>query len=128
MTKLTNAQRTWLRKQIIIEVACLPEDTPVEGNALASGDALEDRKAELEIIRQLHAGNEWAWCLAKVTARWLNFSGSAYLGGCSYESQADFERCEVEQLSAEAFDDLVRTIESALESAEELRTILRIQD
>jgi len=72
-------------------VECLPEDTPVRGNAMASGDDSIDRATEENILSQLDEGNDWAWCCVKVTAIWNGLHGEDYLGCCSYESREDFE-------------------------------------
>jgi hypothetical protein len=84
-------------RQLTIEdvsftIEVLEEHTPVKGNALASGDDKEDRKAEQQIYRQLNRGNIWAWCTVKVTASWKGFTGTDYLGCCSYKSEKDFIR------------------------------------
>ncbi len=69
-----------------------PEDTPVEGNALASGDDEEDRKAEETILEQLNNGNDWAWCRVQVVAAFAGLEGeSTWLGCCSYQSEEDFK-------------------------------------
>lgn len=68
-----------------------PEHTPIEGNALASGDEETDQEAEREIARQLAAGNEWAWCMVEVKAEWRGFTASDYLGCCSYKNEAEFK-------------------------------------
>ena len=72
-------------------VECLPEDAPVRGNAMASGDDAFDREVEDEIIADLES-NPWAWCCVKVTARAGGLEGTDYLGCCSYESEEDFRR------------------------------------
>jgi hypothetical protein len=72
-------------------LTCEPEDVPLEGNVLASGDDEEDRKAEQWVRDQLDSGNEWAWCTVKVTATWGDFEGVDYLGCCSYRSEAEFK-------------------------------------
>ena len=69
-----------------------PEDVPIKGNCLVSGDANEDRKCEQWIQRQLRTGNQWAWCCAVVTATDLRTGAhaNAVLGCCSYKSREDF--------------------------------------
>lgn len=84
MTKLS-----WDDVEYTIE--CLPETTPLKGNVLASGDDEEDRRAEDWVREQLEAGNEWAWCVVKVSATLGDFEGIDYLGVCSYESEQDFK-------------------------------------
>jgi hypothetical protein len=98
--------------EVEFSVECLPEDSPPEGH-FASGDDDFDRAQVEEILRDLK-WNEWAWCTVKVSAKWRNFCGRDYLGGCSYSSKQDF--CEggyFEDMKAEAFDDLIRGIENS---------------
>src|SRR6266478_4171182 len=84
-------------------VTCEPEDTRIEGNAMASGDDAQDEECYAWIRDQLERGNEWAWCCVKVVARIavtlkrdgrvdddVALEGVDYLGGCSYKSEADF--------------------------------------
>ena len=82
--------RKLLEKDVEFEIAVLAEDMPVRGNALVSGDDDLDTQAENEIIEDYNNGNEWAWCTVRVTARWRDFVGADFLGGCSYESEKDF--------------------------------------
>jgi len=67
-----------------------PEDIPVKGNAMASGDDKEDKKVEDWINRQLRSGNLWAWCTVVCTARLGDKEGRDTLGACSYKSTAQF--------------------------------------
>lgn len=81
--------------EVAYKVECLPEDVPVRGNAMVSGDAAYDKKVEDKILRDLRS-NPWAWCTAKVTAYAiadgvLLESDPEYLGACSYKSEADFK-------------------------------------
>ncbi len=70
-------------------LTCLPEDSGPEGH-FASGDDDMDREDCAAIRADYDSGNDWAWCVAKVTATWRGLSADAYLGGCSYASEADF--------------------------------------
>ena len=80
--------------KVTYELECLPEYDAPEGH-FASGDD-EDDKATCQWIRdELAAGNPWAWCCAKVTARYKGIDGiegASYLGGCSYRSEEDFRQ------------------------------------
>lgn len=89
----------------------LPEDMPVRGNALASGDESEDKRAEDAILKELE-WNPWAWCCIKVTASWHGIKGVDYLGGCSYKDEMEFkqEGGYYEDMKAQALEDLKRTI------------------
>ena len=95
-------------------IECLPEDVPVRGNAMASGDPEVDKETEDYILDQLERGNEWAWCCVRVAAHWENFHGDDYLWGCSYASEEEF--CQpggyFEHMKRAALDDLNTQIES----------------
>jgi hypothetical protein len=95
-------------------IVCEPEDIPVRGNALVSGDDAEDKAQEDSIIADLRKGNQWAWCFVHVYAEFRGFKGDAGLGCCSYADQADFERCEGEQMRAEALADLKQVLKQAV--------------
>ena len=77
------------RGYLTIEIQCLPEEVPVRGNAMASGDPAFDREVEQSIIDDLE-WNPWAWCTICVIVRWRGFEGRDYLGACSYGSKQDF--------------------------------------
>jgi len=87
------------------EIIIHPEESSIEGNALASGDPDEDERCYQTIRDQLASGNEWAWCNVELRCSYAGLSTSTYLGCCSYESEADFKAggyyadliCEVNQ-------------------------------
>lgn len=90
---------------------CLPEDVPVRGNAIVSGDEDFDRETEDAILEDLE-WNPWRWCIVRVTAQWNGFEGDDFLGCCSYHSEEDFKTGGYwEDMKQCAFDDLIRTIE-----------------
>lgn len=92
---------------VIFALECLPEDTPIEGNVIATGNDAADHAAEQETRAELNAGNGWAWCCAKVTCSWKSFSAVEYLGCCSYDSENAFRTDPYfEQMCAEALDAL----------------------
>ena len=70
----------------------MPDDTPVQGNALASGDEAEDKRYEGAILRRLDRGDVWAWCVVECecTHTSSGIKGSDYLGGCTYEDAKEF--------------------------------------
>lgn len=94
-----------------VEVEALPEDMPLGGNVLASGDDAVDRAAEQELADRLDSGDVWAWACVQVAVRFDGFEADAHLGGCCYDSEADFR-------AGEYFDDLRR--EAAGEVADAL--------
>jgi hypothetical protein len=77
-----------------IDVYAHPEDIPIEGNVLASGNDKEDKLAEDLVREELEDGNEWAWCLLQVEVTDMDSENenvvSEYLGGCNYRSKRDF--------------------------------------
>jgi hypothetical protein len=81
------------------EIIVHNEDFPPEGNAIDSGDLEFDNKYISELNDRLGRGDIWAWCCVEVKCI-LNdeegeplVSGSAYLGGCSYDNETDFRNC-----------------------------------
>lgn len=70
-------------------VECLPEDLPIRGNAVTSGDPAFDREVEADVEARLE-NTPWAWCTVKVTLHLGPFKASTYLGACSYNSEAEF--------------------------------------
>jgi hypothetical protein len=100
-----------LRKLTIDDVTVTlraePEDVPVRGNAVASGDDATDREVEDKIIADLERGSEWAWCCAVVEVSWGSFKNVATLGCCSYRSEEDFRASGYyDEMVSEALDGL----------------------
>jgi len=95
-----------------VEITITPEeeDRGPEGE-FSSGDPEADAELVHEIHERLARGDLWAWCTVKVEARFGQFYGTAYLGGCSYEHQASFmEGGYYEQMVGDAVDDLNQNI------------------
>lgn len=111
-----------------------PDDTPVRGNALASGDDALDKAAEDEILARLDAGDFWAWCVVEVTAHatingiTTDFLGVAHLGACSYEDEAQFKTAGgyYEDLCAEAREDLIKNLNKAIARGRSAETVERM--
>lgn len=102
--------RELTEEEVEFTVECLTEDVDYHGNCSAI-DEETDRAAEEWIAEQLEQGNEWAWCMVRVTAKWEDFVGTAYLGGCSYEDEESFkEGGYYDDLRAEALNDLNQQI------------------
>ena len=91
--------RKLTRTDVGIKIECLDEDTPIEGNYVATDDPEDDRACERAVIEEL-AHNPWAWCMVKVTVGWSSFEAHDYLGCCNYDSEEDFRACTY-------FDDMV---------------------
>lgn len=66
--------RLFEKNGIRYSVTLEPEDIPIEGNAMASGDSEVDRETETWIRDQLDRGNIAAWCVAIVRA-WIEIDG-----------------------------------------------------
>lgn len=105
----------------------IEEDIEIKGNVLASGNEKDDREAEEWVRSQLRAGNYWAWCAVKVTARWKNFYGCDVLGCCSYEMKemrewhgletpADFIETYGREMEKEALNSLNQHVYQAFEA------------
>ena len=82
--------RALTEDEVEFSIDCVPEDIPIRGNASAF-DEETDAQVEKDIRDQLARGNEWAWCVVRVTARWAGYEGYDYLGGCSYRSVEEFK-------------------------------------
>jgi len=86
------------------------EDCPITGQ-FDLGEPERDRELEREISARLDGGDVWAWFCAKVEVRWEGFTGTSYLGCCSYASEEDFRQNfrqsgYYEGMVREALDDL----------------------
>lgn len=93
-----------------IKLEVLPEDVPVRGNALASGDDRIDEQCENAILARLAAGDPWAWCIVRVTVQAEDGrEESEFLGGCSYANEAEFR-------AGGYFDDMVKSCLERLNS------------
>lgn len=66
------------------------DDTPIRGNALASGDDELDKRVEDEILARLNCGDVWAWACVTVKAQYKSWVGAACLGAVSCADEADF--------------------------------------
>lgn len=106
------------------------DDTPVRGNAMASGDDAADRECEDEIIRRLDQGDVWAWALVTVTCHYQDFTGRDTLGGCSYEDENDFKNDGGEGywagMQRQAYEDLRQSCKDAIKRGENAKRALRV--
>ncbi len=106
------------------------EDTPVRGNALASGDDTIDTECENEILARLDRGDVWAWAFVKVIAtleiEGETFTGTDCLGCCSYASEADFKAPDgyLPQMQDAACVDLKARLTSAVRREEVAAIVL----
>lgn len=100
------------REEAKVRVLAEPDDIPVEGNALLSGDDNFDREVERNIMYRLQQADIWAWAAVTVVVAWGSFESRAYLGCCSYADEEDFTQLGgyFDDMVAEALDELNRTI------------------
>jgi hypothetical protein len=100
--------------QVTFSLEAEYEDTPVRGNALASGDDDEDKRVEDEILRRLDNGDVWAWASVKVTAEWKGIEGVDYLGCCCYADEKEFKQAGgyYDDMKQVAFNDLIEQLEA----------------
>lgn len=82
--------RTLTKEEINIRVMAYPEEIPVKGNAICSGDEDFDRQVESEILKRLEQDDVWAWATVRVTSEWECLSASEYLGCCCYADENEF--------------------------------------
>lgn len=82
----------------------------------ASGNEEADRKMVADIRRRANAGDVWAWAFVQVHAEveidGVKYRGTDSLGACSYESEADFKKCNdyYADMRQNALDDLICTL------------------
>lgn len=77
--------------EVTIEISAHEEKMPIEGNALNSGNELQDRQEEERIRKDLAAGNRWAWCTAYVRVTYRDeIHADAYAPCCSYQDEQEF--------------------------------------
>jgi hypothetical protein len=95
-----------IKQNATIEILIHPEDLPIRGNLMASGDEVLDKQFEDAVIEELEH-NPWAWCVVEVRACWMGLKASTFLGGCSYRSEADFK---VDGYYDDMIDEVIREL------------------
>lgn len=100
--------RPLARPDITIVVTAFPEDIPVKGNFMCSGDKALDQQLEAEIFKRLKEDDLWAWATVCVTGSWEGLNIHQYLGCCSYESEEDFRN------NSGHFDEMVDDVVAGL--------------
>lgn len=104
------------KDDVTFTIDLLPEDS-------SPRDLGFDEETAEYILERLEA-NEWGWCIVKVTARLEEWTGSAYLGGCSYESESEFVNDPYfDDLCNDAFERLVEEIDSTVTALRKLDII-----
>jgi hypothetical protein len=113
------------KPEIRYTLECLPEEIPIRGNAMASGDDNFDRETENQIIADYESGNEWAWCCVKMTATCGGFEGTDFLSGCNYANEEDFRAGGYfEDMQQEAYADLLNTLTTTASRAQEATDLI----
>jgi hypothetical protein len=113
------------KPKVTYEISVDTDDTPIHGNAQASGDDEDDTCAENDILSRLRHGDIWAWASVTVLATCGEFSGSNSLGCCSYKDQDEFEKDQYyKDMKAEALEDLRRNLLSAVKRGEAASKLL----
>ena len=88
--------------EVSIYIHVEQDQTPIIGNALASGDEKVDREYEHELAKRLvQDGDVWAWASITVNAHWCGFTGRDSLGCCTYKDEEDFKQ------HSEYYEDMV---------------------
>ena len=93
--------------EVRFQLDCIPDDTPIEGNASAFDDETDARIVS-EIKEELSGGCTWAWSIVRVRANWREYAGDDFLSGCSYASEDEFRvpGGYFEDMKARALDEL----------------------
>ena len=123
--------------EVEIDISLEPEDIPVEGNLIASGDDEADAADNAAVLERLEQGDESAWCCMVVTASWTSAAGDEYcgratLGCCNFAPGSGRETAkQSEELAAlygmqeEALAELNERLADVVNSAANLGTELR---
>jgi hypothetical protein len=114
--------------EVVFSVDILPEDTPLSGNVMASGDAKIDQEAEQEIFQRMANGEQWAWCTVRVRASAEGFVGIDCLGCCSYKDVKDFvvEGGYYPDMKKQAFSNLLANLFRAEQHGDRARNLRRV--
>lgn len=107
-----------------IDFFCEPETEDPAG-CFAMGEPA-DSETLAWIRSELNSGNQWAWCVlgVRVTLEDVralggcSVHGTAYIGGCSFQSREDAHESEFETLLAEARENLANQLQTRLTQAE----------
>ena len=84
--------KTLTSNDIRVVVTAFPEEIPVKGNAICSGDEDFDRQVESEILKRLEHEDVWAWATVCVTTEWEGLKEAEYLGCCCYADEEEFRQ------------------------------------
>ncbi len=96
-----------------------PENQPIRGNVLDSGDPEVDREQEEWTRSELAAGNDAAWCVALVevtvivdpdSISAIVFPGGSSVGGMSYESERQLWKDNLDDMKKEALETAIESM------------------
>lgn len=121
----TEAEAGWVAETpegIHLRLTIEPDDTPVEGNAMASGDDAADAEYEQAIIKRLEDGDAWAWASVTVRASFKTLEGFDGLGSCCYPGFDEFAACDgyLPDMVEYAIDELIKNAKTARADSVEL--------
>jgi hypothetical protein len=102
------------KNDINIRITAYPEDIPVKGNAICSGNEDFDQQVESEILERLEQDEVWAWATVCVTAEWEGLKEEGYLGCCCYADEKEFcqEGGYYEEMVEEAINNLNKRMQN----------------
>lgn len=102
--------------EVVFELSTEPEEMQVENNYMCTDDIERDKAAEREIYQRLAHGDELAWCMISVEAKWQGYVGRDTLGGCSFAPGSQLK--DVQELAtAHAMEvEALRVLQAKLES------------
>lgn len=105
-----------LTKEMVTFSIDLEEElTPVQV-ALSEKQTGVDHQAYIHKVLEDDGRNPWLWCCVKVTAKFKELKGTAYLGQCAYESYLDFKKGGYyEQMEEEAFEELKKKVDEIVQ-------------
>jgi flagellar biosynthesis/type III secretory pathway protein FliH len=93
-----------------ISIHVHPEDLPVRGNYIVSGDEAYDKEQEDKLLAEME-WNEWAWCTVEVKAKWEGLTASAFLGGVVEKHEESFRaNGYFDDMKHEAISELVQQV------------------
>lgn len=109
--------REKLKAKAEIDILLHENDFPPE-------DSFDDPRDVAWAKEQIEAGNEWGWCCVQVRARFADWTGSDFLGGCSYENERAFKvpGGYYEDMVNNAIEELAQQMERALSALEVVKT------
>lgn len=85
-------------------------------------DTKEENEVAARQVRELADRTEWGWCVVEVRATFAGVVGRDVLGGCSYESEADFKSPGgyYDDMVSTALDDLATQLEDIADNINEV--------